>query len=169
MTTIYGNIGQASYKSRGSRSWGFIPTGRVRRIGEGPNRATRANMAEPVRGEHQLQAKIIVGFNVGSKQRWHMRDLENTVLRIRKAQGLTAGATFLSQRGIYQTRVGGPLVRENGGQVILLNIWDGLAPRAFVDRVRSLAVGLVKKLHQDSVIVEVTRGGRVVKQWVETQ
>ena len=162
--TIHGNLGPVVYR-KGNYAVGFIPRGSMYQSG----RRTRASGDYAVKGRGLLTGRIVVGFNVGAKTVWRLQDLVKAVRTIREAQGRTAGATFLAQRGIYQTAVKGKLVQEPGAQIIIQNIWD-LAPKAaFIKDMRGIAKKLTVMLKQESVLLEVQKGGRVIYSAVETK
>jgi hypothetical protein len=160
--TIYGNIGASAFKVRRGVVVVWRPKGRLRCVGR---RATKGQFA--VEGVKQLQARLFVGLNVGGKPRWSLADVVRLVLRARHAQGRSAGATFLAQKGVYQVNPKAPIDRENSVQIILMNLYDGLPERTFLTDVRKLAKCLTRGLKQEQIIVEVSRGGRVVQTYVE--
>jgi len=105
--------------------------------------------------------RMFIGFNVGATPRWSIDDLVEVVRSVRLAQGADASASILAQRGIYQHKSGGgPLVTEEGAQVIVLNL-DGTAMDVFEDQMVALAEQICLRMSQDEVIVEIQVNGVV--------
>jgi hypothetical protein len=140
----------AWFKRNGSTSGWFRPTGALR-----PNRVRWS-------GEPAQAARVIVGFNVGEDPRWTMGDLMALVREIRQEQGAAPAASFLFQRGIYAHEAGGPIVEEDGAQVIILNLTEQ-PPGEFERDVRRLAEKLATDMEQEEVIVEMQLGGIPVR------
>lgn len=103
-------------------------------------------------------ARIFVGFNVGQRPRWKMDDAVRIVKRVRKAQVGAPDATFLYQRGLYTSTQDKSLVDEKGAQIILLNL-AGASAKEFRAQMIELGEELATVLKQESVIVEIQKGG----------
>ena len=162
--TIHANIGAKAFRV-GRKRVLFIPKGPRYRIG----RLTRRQSADfAVTGEKQLVGRLFVGLNVGGKPRWTMREVVNAVLKIRHSQGRSAGATFVAQQGVYQPSPSAPVDQEKSVQIILMNLYDGLPERTFKSDMHNLAKALTRQLHQEQIIGEVQKGGRVIDEFVET-
>lgn len=161
---LYGNYGPASWRASNKRVARFIPRGRLALYGRNAT-ATRGDAEIPIKGVAALEASIVVGFNVGGKPRWHLKDAVRVVLGVKRTAGLSAGSTFLSQHGYYQPDVRSKTVGEKGVRIILLNSYDLLSQARFTAHVRAVARTLRIKLRQDEVIVSITKNGRVIKQW----
>lgn len=82
------------------------------------------------------------------------------VREIRTEQVGNPGSTFLLQKGIYAHAAGGPVIEEDGAQVIILNLPDyGTEPPAFRKQIVKLAEDMARQLQQEEVIVEFQKGG----------
>lgn len=162
---LHGNYGPSAWHASRGRIARFIPRGRLVYWGGKPTRATRGDAEIPVKGVATLEAAIVVGFNVGGKPRWSMRDAVRVVLAAKRAAGLSADSTFQSQWGYYQPDTHSKTIGERGTRVILLNSYDLLPEKRFVAHVRTVAQALRVKLRQEEVIVTITKNGRVVRQW----
>lgn len=162
---LFGNYGSSGWRLKGGVHATFRPVGRMYYVGRSPNirGSTRGDVAIAVSGPSQLEARIIVGFNVDGKPRWRLRDVQNIVLREKHAEGLGAGASFLMQHGIYQETKKAHVDRERGCQIVLLNLYDKLTLRQFLVHIHRMARVLRTKLRQDAVLVQVTAGGRPVR------
>jgi hypothetical protein len=110
-------------------------------------------------------ARIFVGFNVGLKTVWKLDDVVRIVKRVRKAQVDDASSSFLLQRGLYthakRDEQGKKVtVDEPGAQVIIVNTRDlETRGRDFKRQMLELAEALATELRQESVILEVQKGG----------
>ena len=141
-------FGKVSWYRRNGKlpSGWFRPTGALR-----PNRVRWSS--EPAQA-----ARIIVGFNVGAEPHWSMNDLIGMVREIREEQGAEPAASFLFQRGIYAHEGGGPVVEEDGAQVIVLNL-SGQHPDDFKKDIERMAEKLAREMQQEEVIVEFQKAG----------
>src|ERR1039458_1038395 len=117
---LYGNYGPSAWHASRQRVARFVPHGRPAYYGA----PARGDAEIPIKGVAALEAAIVVGFNVGGKPRWHLSDAVRVVLAAKRAAGLSAGSTFLSQRGYYQPDVRHKAIGEKGVRVILLNSYD---------------------------------------------
>src|SRR6185369_3253819 len=59
-----------------------------------------------------LAARLFVGLNVGGKKKWKIQDVINVTRRIRQAQGHSPNASFVAQKGVYQSFGGTKVVEE---------------------------------------------------------
>ncbi len=109
-------------------------------------------------GQKMLSARFVVGFNVKSKPTWTVDDLIKVVRSKRSKQHQKPDSSFIVQRGIYSG--GRKLVVEDGAQVIVLNIFK-VRDRTFVNQMIALADEIAAKLKQDTVLLEIQRGGLV--------
>lgn len=107
-------------------------------------------------------ARIFVGFNVGEHPRWKMADLIRLVKQVRREQKESVDSTFIYQRGVY-THEDGTVVTEDGAQAIILNLDEGKGMKVFRDEMIELAETIRTQLEQETVILELQRGG-VTKQ-----
>lgn len=106
-----------------------------------------------------LAARIIVGFNVGDKPKWELKDVIPIVKRVRKEQGYPPNSTFVLQEGLYQHREPEKgVVQEKGTQVIIIDEW-GTPPEQFDREMVELAETLARELQQKEVILEIQERG----------
>lgn len=141
----------------------FKPTGKLRRVGK----EMTQNPATPF--GTVWSARLFVGFSVGQMPKWKVDDLIEIVRRVREAQGESADASFLIQKGIYTHRTG-EVVTEDGAQVIIIGEGDASwlpflarVPKKFRRHIIELAETIARDMEQELVIVEFQRGG-VVKE-----
>lgn len=106
-----------------------------------------------------LAARIIVGFNVGSRPVYQMKDLIKLVKRVREEQHADPSATFIAQQGIYQHKdpAQGTVI-EDGGQVVIIDL-DGLGEGAFEGQMIEVAEVIAREFEQETVIVEIQKNG----------
>jgi hypothetical protein len=159
MRVIPADTRATSWAASGGRSGSFRPNGKLTTVGDA---ALAPNPTSWRAKSPMLAARLFVGFNVGSKPRWHVDDLIRIVKATRKKQGHPQDASFLLQKGVYTSRQSGKTVTENGSQVVLLNI-DGVSLKAFEAEMLALAEGVAEKLKQEEVIVEIQKGGIAVR------
>lgn len=121
----------------------------------------RARLSNPVawsEEEPMLAARIFVGLKVGDVDKWTVDDVVKTVKRVRTAQVGAPDASFVSQKGLYTHEKSGEVVEEDSVQVVILNT-AGTPHKEFVEQIVSLAEMLALELDQESVIVEIQKGG----------
>jgi len=106
-------------------------------------------------------ARLFVGFSVGETPTYEMDDLIQIVRRVRNAQGVAEDSSYVFQRGVYTHEDGSGTVQEDGAQVILLNLDPGVTKQQFEKQMIELANVLVDEMEQETVIVEMQRGGIV--------
>jgi len=157
------NIGRFSWGHKGDIGW-FSPNGKLYPHGEAPlvHNGKNWRATKPL-----YAARLIVGFNVGSKPRWKMDDVVRIVRRERKKQVGDPAATFVLQRGIYSHTVNVEgkrlVVDEQGAQIFIVNIPDfETTVREFQRQMEDLAETLATDLRQEAVILEIQRGGLTV-------
>ena len=119
-------------------------------------------------GASLLAARFLVGFNVGGKPQWAEDDLIRMFVEIRQEQGRSAGASFLSQRGIWHPLGGKREPDELGAQILVMNE-DRLDKQTFIDEMSSLGEELTRRMDQDAIYLDIQRAGRVIKSFVLTQ
>lgn len=149
MTDYSANVGEAVHGSRR-----FKPRGRLVCY----ERGALANPVERISGGGYA-ARLFVGLKVGQKTAYKIADVIAIVRRVRKAQGRSADASILAQKGIYEDR-SGDLVVEPSVQVVIIDL-AGLPKSEFVSDMKELAESLRKKLKQETVVLEVQRRGVV--------
>jgi len=135
--------------------WGsFRPNGPLSRSGYVPNPAAWTT-DKPV-----WAARLFVGFKVGKKQKYKMKDLVPIVQRVRKQQTGNPGSSFISQRGLYKHERTGEVIDEKGAQVIIINTPDmKTGKKKFIEQMIELAEEIASSLKQELVIVEIQRNG----------
>jgi hypothetical protein len=134
----------------------FKPVGPLREHG-----SSRVSGRQSRTGSQLLAARFLIGFNVNREPRWTESDLIQFFIAIREAQGRSAGATFFSQRGIWQPLGGARDPDEEGAQILILNE-DGLDEEAFTDEMATLGEELARKMEQDVVLLDIQKRGVVV-------
>ena len=138
--------------------WGcFQPTGRRSYHGNRDYLSNPKNWSDTE--GRTLVARLFVGFNVGKKTVYKMRDLVKIVRRVRKDQTGDPSSTFVSQHGIYRHKTG-EVVEEPGAQVIIINT-GGVSAKRFNKQMAKLAETIASKMKQEEVVVEIQRGGLV--------
>lgn len=143
MPVIPANIGPTAWPG-GS----FRPYGRVFTFGARTNPAQHLGKL--------WSARFMVGFNVGGRPRWKMKNIVDFVLA---ARAVRPDATFIATHGIYTSdEPPHVVVREKGAQVIILNT-QGLDEQTFTDEMVALAEIICRQFRQEKVIVEIQYGG----------
>lgn len=162
---IEANIGRFSWGHKGEYGW-FHPNGKLEVNGRAASFTENSELWSAAKALYA--ARIFVGFNVGSKPRWKLDDVVRIVRRVRKRQVGDPSSSFVLQRGIYahaETVDGKRLVvDEKGAQVIIVNTPEmGSTTREFQQQMADLAEELATALKQESVILEIQRGGLTLK------
>ena len=154
MTAHQAYCGEATYVLANGGRKTFRPKGRLRTYEKGAlkNPATRLSGGG-------LSARLFVGLKVGQRATYKIDDVIAIVRRVRKRQGKSADASILAQKGIYEDR-SGDLVVEPSVQVIIIDLASE-KKSAFVADMKELAEELRRKLHQETVILEIQRRGIV--------
>jgi hypothetical protein len=133
----------------------FKPQGTVNREDD------ENNLPNPIAWDDKtpmLSARLFVGLNIGKRK---VEDVIKIVKRVRTDQTGNPSASFLWQKGIYQHDVSGDV---DSVQVVILNLkFLKTSAKKFQAQMVELAEKLAKKLKQESVIVEIQRGGRQVR------
>ena len=152
MLRIPNDPGDFYYRGPSGQGGCFLPNGQSSFVG-------LANPREwSIQGKNVLSARLFVGFNVGDEPRWTMDDVigvtKDTRFGIDKPD-----ATFILQKGIYKHREGGQrMIEEDGAQIIIIDIW-GTSYDVFVEEMEKLAENLAEELEQETVILEIQKGG----------
>lgn len=101
-----------------------------------------------------LAARLIVGLKVGNESKWTIDDVMRTTYEFLTDAKLPGNSSFLAQKGIY----GG--IFEDSVQVL---VFDEAFPPTPIDAwtkvILALGAFLRQRLEQESVIVEIQRGG----------
>jgi len=105
-----------------------------------------------------LSARLFIGLNVGSKPTYTVKQIIDETVKIRKRQKALPNASFLSQKGVYTHAKSGKIVRENSVQIILIDT-VGTPIMQFEDEVKELGTELRARFKQESVILEIQKGG----------
>lgn len=111
----------------------------------------------------RLAARLFVGLNVGTETKWTEHDVIDAVVRIRRAQGASPGATILSQRGIYEDR-SKRIIDEPSLQIIIID-FDKTPKRKFTKEMIELGEDLTIELQQESILLEIQRRGLIEDQY----
>ena len=173
-------MGPVSIQDENGKMFRFTPQGEVVEVGSADEWYTRSHRDNPIRrstpGGSQ-GGRIIVGFNVGIKEKWKVDDIVKLVYKIRRKQvedaikvkdafphpqGGDVGITFLTQMGIWQTVRDKKAYPERGAQVIIMNIIREKKARFRKDMV-DIAEEMVVRLKQNAVIVEMSNKGVVTE------
>lgn len=162
--SLEANISRFSWAHGSDVGW-FTPNGGLHVHGEGELQPNRQLWSDD---KPLLAARIFIGFKVGNRVRWKLDDVVKIVKRVRANQVGNPSSTFLLQRGIYahSPDAGGAreVVDEPGAQVIIINTPDlNTSARDFQEQMTELSEELATRLKQESVILEIQRGGLTVK------
>lgn len=113
--------------------------------------------------------RFFIGFNVASKPRWKVSDVERIVSAVRIRQMGAPDATFVAQLGTYTHQSGKRIVKEKGCQVIIMNMphW-GVTTDEFRDQMEELGEVLCQKLKQETILAEWQVNGIVAETWKVT-
>ncbi len=130
----------------------FRPRGRIYSVGPNENPIGAAF------GRSGLSARLFVGFNVNNKPRWSIDDVVPIVTRVRDKQTGDPSASYLIQRGVYKHHNGKGVVQEDSAQVIVIDTTGAKLP-VFREQMVKLGEEIAGKLKQESVILELQRGG----------
>lgn len=145
--------------------------GRFRPIGRHTIHGTREHFMSARKqrtGNRLLAARFLVGFNVHGRPHWSEDDLIKFFVEIRDKQKRPAGATFLTQRGIWQPLGGRREPDEQGAQILILNE-DNLDEETFIDEMSALGEELCRKMDQDAIYLDVQKAGVVIESLELTQ
>jgi hypothetical protein len=119
-------------------------------------------------GNRLLSARFLVGFNVHGHPHFTEEDLIKFFVEIRSKQNRSAGASFLTQRGIWQPLGGRREPDEQGAQILVLNE-DQLDQETFIDEMSALGEELCRKMDQDAIYLDIQKSGVVVESLELTQ
>ncbi len=159
------DLKQRAFYGRNGRITGwFKPSGKRTYRGRGARKTFTANRVA-FESEPLDAARLFVGFNVGQKPTYRMNDLMAIVQAVREDQVGAADASFVSQRGFYTHEEGphkGELVREDGGQVAVINT-AGSSRADFQRQMTDLATVIAQEMQQELVILELQRDGTTDK------
>lgn len=126
----------------------------------------RINPLEWKSQDAPYMARILVGFNVGEKPAYSMSDLIPIVRNFLRLHGLPEDSSFVYQKGVYTHSKDGKVIQEDGAQVIILKVpytaWDNVTSRRFPRLMQWLAETIATQLQQEEVIVETSKGGKVI-------
>jgi len=156
MTTRYDCDHRTLHWNSRKNSGSFYPDGPLQLHGD---RAALQSNPEHWTTRDTYAARIIVGFERKGKRPATLNQLVRIVRRVRKEQVGDQGATFLSQRGIYQ-RTKKQVIDEPGAQVLIINT-PGMktSPKKFAAQMLALAEVIATELGQDEVILEMQKNG----------
>lgn len=150
------DAGRAAFEANGKLLGYFLPNGK--RHGRGPGaRKIVANRQRWASEEPVQSARFFVGFNVGDEPRWTMNDLVRLSAKFLERHTGSPSSSYIYQKGIYQHEEG-PIVEEDGAQVIVLNL-DETPPRTFEEQMLRVGEDLAESMRQEEVIVQFQRGG----------
>jgi hypothetical protein len=133
----------------------FNPSGDVYSFGDHARHRMRENKAER-QDVIPLTARLFVGLSVGEKSTYTVDDVARITKRVRTEQGELPDASFLIQRGIY-TDNENRVIDEDSVQVIIFS-FSGDAEE-FEKQMVELAEVLIDELQQETIYVEMQRGG----------
>lgn len=132
----------------------WVPTGRLIQVSLG----RRSNPIHSFEGS--LGARLIVGFNVGSQERFNMDDVRDFVLAFQTTRYNKVGASFVLQEGIF-SHSDGKVVKENSAQVVVYEDAK-VGVNEWMKRVAEMADSMREHFKQESVLLEVTHDGKTV-------
>jgi hypothetical protein len=148
----------------------------------GPVRDRRGRVPNPVAWEavDQDAARLFVGLNVNNTPTHTVEKVIDLVEMFQKRIGRAPDSSFVVQRGLFTQNeedsdgkvIDKRLVREDSVQVIIIDMADNrINPRPsndtlsfpFASEMIALAEFLCERLDQKEVILELQRGGRVIR------
>jgi hypothetical protein len=138
---------------------GFRPTG-TRHVGQD----LLENPTTWESGKTIYSARIFVGFKVGNKTRWSVKDLIRVMKAIRKRQGRRPDSSFIAQEGLYTSSRTGETIDEKGAQVMIINMVK-LSLKEFTDEMIELAEEIARQLKQEEVVLQVQKNGMDYRTW----
>lgn len=103
-------------------------------------------------------AKIILALERDGKRTGTMDDVIAAVTKMRRAQGRDPGATFLTQKGVWETRGTKEIVVEDGVQIGIIAIVP-VDYATFTEEMVRLSEILAKEFDQETVVCEIQRDG----------
>lgn len=124
-----------------------------------PERAVLKNPIEWTDSKGVQFGRIIVGFSVGGKPRWTLKDLEDEWHAFAKAANFAPDVTIVPQRGAFTGR-NKKVVREDGATLTVLNLGNETTLH-FNNTLKYFAEHLAERFQQEVVIVQLGRGNRV--------
>lgn len=160
------------------RAYRFVPQGKVYEVGDPSQWYTRSWKSNPLkkRVKDQAQgARIILGFNVGIEEKVTIQDVVDLVFKLRRQQvkealedgeaqphplGGDIGATFVAQKGLWQSVKDEQAYPENGVQVAMMNIIQE-DPERFIEDMIEIADAMVADFNQNAVLIEISNNGVV--------
>ncbi len=134
----------------------FRPTGRLERYGD--ESWMRTHNPRGWKSARTVVGRLFVGFSVGEVPTYTLDNLIPIVERVRTAQTGNPSASFVAQRGIYQSRKTRQVVNEDGAQIFIINT-DGVDDDVFADQMVELAETIAREFQQEEVIVEIQVNG----------
>ena len=153
--------GESEHHLKDGRVGRFKPTGplHVVHVRSDRGRAREDNKELPYNstleswGVEGLAARLFVGLKVGDTLKWTTEDvMKATHGYLTEHAGLSGNSTFIAQKGWYNG------ISEDSVQVVVFDE-DGVTIDRWTDTVLALGAFLREHFEQESVIVEIQRGG----------
>ena len=125
---------------------------------------------------HVLSATFLVGFNVEGRPTWDLRDVQERLGELRRAQmeamplapaeraKVEIGATLTLALGIWGRVVEGAVYPEDSARIQILNLSGVEDDNQFVLNMKRLAAALGRLLRQESVLVQIVEPTGVVRE-----
>lgn len=132
-------------------------------IAANPTRVLAKQMwRDPGKPAAKQSARLFVGFNVGDRQEWSQEDVYKVAYLLREKQlsdtGSLAAFSFYAGLGAFPG-VSGKVVTEKSAQIVFMNFRQ--KAEEFFDDMIDLAADMANYLHQESVLLEISKSGKV--------
>lgn len=156
----------------------FKPVGPLIEVGDASEFYAENTRSNPILEDADAPsqgARIHIGFNVGTEQRWTMTDVIDIIFNVRRAQvakaiksgyakphphGGDVGASFVARKGLWQPVHSKKAEPEDGAEIMIMNIIHEHKAKFRQDMI-NLAEVLADDLEQNSVLLEFQEYGVV--------
>ncbi len=163
----------------------FNPKGDILEVGDCQPFFTRSYKTNPVSSRDKKAsqgARILMGFNVGTEEKWTLKEITDFVFTIRRQQvqdaidageaqphpqGGDVGISFLSQSGVWQSVSEATPHVEKGAQILFMNTIHE-KPLRFENDMVALSEQLASHFQQNAIILELQERGVVEETLVVT-
>jgi len=138
----------------------FRPNGKIRFHGNWKNRDSKEN-PEEWWDAGGLSARFFLGFNVGDKPTYSVDDAIPVVRdELERLLG-NPSSSFITQKGIYKSKITGNVVEEDGVQIVVFDE-TGHSNSEWKTKMAELAKTLVREFQQEAVFVQLQKNGQQI-------